>query len=126
MDAFQAIMKWIEPASYKAGGDGELWQNGMAPETWFIRPDTNPVFDDKILSPRVMSSSMWTTNFILTIQVFISSLIIPSRNRMVPKNLCVLKSTITPKELGLFGLCNLIKTHFRTPELLLTKCNSGN
>ena len=51
MDAFQAIMKWIEPASIKAGGDGELWQNGMAPETWFLRSDANPVFDDKIFKP---------------------------------------------------------------------------
>ncbi len=51
MDAEAAILEWIKPASYKAGADGGLWQSGMAPETWFIRPDTNQVFDDKIFRP---------------------------------------------------------------------------
>ena len=51
MDAQAAILEWIKPASIKAGADGQLWQSGMAPETWFIRPDTNQVFDDKIFQP---------------------------------------------------------------------------
>jgi len=51
MDPEAAILEWIKPASIKAGGGGDLWQSGMAPGTWFIRPDTNMDFDDKIFQP---------------------------------------------------------------------------
>ena len=51
MEPEEAILEWIKPASIKAGGDGDLWQSGMSPETWFIRPDTNQDFDDKIFQP---------------------------------------------------------------------------
>ena len=51
MEPEAAILEWIKPASIKAGGGGDLWQSGMAPETWFIRPDTNKDFDDKIFQP---------------------------------------------------------------------------
>lgn len=51
MDPEAAILEWIKPASIKAGGDGDLWQSGMSPETWFIRSDANKDYDDKIFNP---------------------------------------------------------------------------
>ena len=57
MDPQNAILKWIQPAGIKAGYGHKsaiLWQDtesGMKTDTWFLREDANPVFDDKIFQP---------------------------------------------------------------------------